>query len=271
MKIRFARALVVTSCALASLPAAAELVLYGGEGFHGQSLSVTRNMGDLERAGFNDRASSAIVYREHWEVCEHARFEGRCVVLRPGRYPNLSAMGLDNRVSSVRMVPKHASAPPQAHYAPPAYPVYDSRPRRDEHLHEAQVVSVRAIYGQPQQRCWVDREQVADTSSVAGGAVVGAIIGGVLGHQVGGGRGKDVATAAGAAGGAVLGANIARDANGNPITTRDVKRCGAVPGSAKVEYWDVTYVFKGIEHHMQTAAPPGRTITVNARGEPRMS
>jgi outer membrane lipoprotein SlyB len=40
------------------------------------------------------------------------------------------------------------------------------------------------------------------------GAVIGGVIGGVLGHQVGGGRGKDVATVAGAVGGAVLGNQI---------------------------------------------------------------
>lgn len=37
------------------------------------------------------------------------------------------------------------------------------------------------------------------------GAVIGGVLGGVLGHQVGGGRGKDVATVAGAAGGAYVG------------------------------------------------------------------
>ena len=41
-------------------------------------------------------------------------------------------------------------------------------------------------------------------------AVAGAVLGGVLGHQIGGGRGKDVATAAGAVGGAVVGDRIAR-------------------------------------------------------------
>jgi outer membrane lipoprotein SlyB len=40
------------------------------------------------------------------------------------------------------------------------------------------------------------------------GAVIGGIVGGVLGHQVGGGRGKDVATVAGALGGAVAGNEI---------------------------------------------------------------
>jgi outer membrane lipoprotein SlyB len=46
-----------------------------------------------------------------------------------------------------------------------------------------------------------------------GGAVAGAIIGGVLGHQVGSGRGNDVATAAGAVGGAVAGNEIEKRRN----------------------------------------------------------
>ena len=41
-----------------------------------------------------------------------------------------------------------------------------------------------------------------------GGAIAGAIIGGVVGHQIGSGRGNDVATAAGAIGGAVAGNEI---------------------------------------------------------------
>ena len=40
------------------------------------------------------------------------------------------------------------------------------------------------------------------------GAVIGGVAGGVLGHQVGSGRGKDVATVAGAAGGAYAGHQI---------------------------------------------------------------
>ena len=44
-----------------------------------------------------------------------------------------------------------------------------------------------------------------------GGAVAGAVIGGVLGHQVGGGRGKDVATVLGAIGGGVAGHHIEKN------------------------------------------------------------
>jgi outer membrane lipoprotein SlyB len=44
------------------------------------------------------------------------------------------------------------------------------------------------------------------------GAVLGGVVGGVLGHQVGKGRGRDVATVAGAVGGAVLGNQIEKGA-----------------------------------------------------------
>ncbi len=47
-----------------------------------------------------------------------------------------------------------------------------------------------------------------------GGAVLGAILGGVVGHQMGSGRGRDVATGVGAIGGAVAGNQIERR-NGN--------------------------------------------------------
>lgn len=40
------------------------------------------------------------------------------------------------------------------------------------------------------------------------GAVAGGVIGGVIGHQIGSGRGRDVATVAGAAGGAYAGHQV---------------------------------------------------------------
>lgn len=45
------------------------------------------------------------------------------------------------------------------------------------------------------------------------GAVAGGVLGGVLGHQVGSGRGKDVATVAGAAGGAYVGHQVEKKNN----------------------------------------------------------
>ena len=45
------------------------------------------------------------------------------------------------------------------------------------------------------------------------GAVLGGVVGGVLGHQVGSGRGRDVATVAGALGGAYVGNQVEKNKN----------------------------------------------------------
>ena len=50
----------------------------------------------------------------------------------------------------------------------------------------------------------------------------------------------------------------------------DVQRCRDVPASGPPQYWDTVYTFQGVEHHVQTTAPAGATITVNRFGEPRM-
>lgn len=52
------------------------------------------------------------------------------------------------------------------------------------------------------------REIIQPGEGGAVGIVGGAVVGGLLGHQVGGGRGKDLATVAGAVGGAVAGNEI---------------------------------------------------------------
>jgi outer membrane lipoprotein SlyB len=47
------------------------------------------------------------------------------------------------------------------------------------------------------------------------GAVAGAVVGGVAGHQVGDGRGQDVATVAGAIGGGIAGNEIEKRVKGS--------------------------------------------------------
>src|SRR5207249_2475451 len=152
--------------------------------------------------------------------------------------------------------------------APIAAQAYDYRQRPNEQVYEVPVSSVRAVVGPPEQRCWVERQQVVEDRGGANipGAIVGGIIGGVLGHQIGGGRGRDVATAGGAVAGAAVGANVGR---GGQVYDRDVRRCENVSSGARPDYWDVSYNFRGIEHRAQLSAPPGRTITVNGNGEPR--
>jgi len=75
------------------------------------------------------------------------------------------------------------------------------------------------------------------------------------------------ATGAGVVTGAVIGANSGGGSSGGTAYT-DVQRCQTV-ASAAPAYWDVTYVFRGMEHRVQMSAPPGATIAVNGNGEPR--
>lgn len=148
---------------------------------------------------------------------------------------------------------------------------HDYRRRHNEALYQADVLSVRAVMGQTEQRCWIERESVAPQRSDANvpGALIGGVIGGILGHQVGGGTGRDLATVGGAVAGAVIGSRVGRDRYGNPVATQDVQRCSSDPVSSEPAYWDVTYQFRGITHRAQMLSPPGRSITVNADGEPR--
>jgi len=152
----------------------------------------------------------------------------------------------------------HPVAQPVPVYVEPA------RPR----LYTIPVESVHAVVGPPEQRCWVERQQVTERGDVnVPGAIAGAVIGGLLGHQVGGGRGRDVATAGGAVAGAAIGANVGRD--GGQVVTRDVQRCRTVQSNPHPDYWDVTYRFHGRLHRAQFRTPPGRTIVVDDAGVPQ--
>jgi uncharacterized protein YcfJ len=212
------------------------ITFYAREGFEGQQFTTERQIGNFERFGFNDRASSVDVVGNRWEVCEDPRFSGRCVVLRPGRYPSLMSMGLNNRVSSVRLLDRNARIDDNR-YAPAPVAAHDGRDYRrrgSERVYEANVTSVRAVVATPEQKCWIEQEQVQQRGNEA---VVGALIGGILGYQVG-------------------------------PQTRDVQKCVTVPNQAP-SYWDVTYNFRGRDHRVQMSTRPGATVTVNERGEPR--
>ena len=103
MKIALKHCLATAGIVLAT-QAAAQVTFYEGENFRGRAFTADRPIGNFDRFGFNDRASSAIVERGRWEVCDDSRFRGRCVVLRRGNYPTLDSLGLGNRISSVRPV-----------------------------------------------------------------------------------------------------------------------------------------------------------------------
>lgn len=253
-----------------------QVIFYEGEGFQGRSITANANVPNVRRSGLNNRASSLVVRgsrSDRWEVCEDRRFSGRCVVLRRGQYPTLAAMGLSDRVESARAVDRNVRVEDDR-YAPLPVVATDYGRRRNERVYEADVVAVRAVVEDSGQRCWVEREQVAqerrsDDLNVPG-ALIGAVIGGILGHQVGGGSGKNIATGVGVVAGAAIGSNVGRNDGGQQVVTeQNVQRCSTASGPTRPAYWDVTYSFRGQEHRVQMTKPPGNTVTVNAQGEPR--
>lgn len=255
-----------------SAPVVSYVTFFEHDAFEGQSFTADRRIGSFGRYGFNNRASSVVVVGERWEVCDEPQFGGRCLILRPGNYGSLRSMGMNDRLSSARPVNRETRFDDDRYAPTPTHIGPDYRRRQDERLYEVNVSSVRAVVGSPEQRCWIEREQVVQDSGNANvpGAIVGAIIGGILGHQIGGGTGKDVATVGGAVAGAAIGANAGRDSGDDHASFHEVRRCEQWSGQARTQYWDVTYYFRGVEHRVQMTSPPGRTITVNERGEPRV-
>ncbi|MGC1817275.1 MAG: beta/gamma crystallin-related protein [Casimicrobiaceae bacterium] len=267
MSISLRIALGIAGLAVATT-AAAQVTFYAQDGFHGQQFSTDHSIRNMDRVGFNDRASSVVVNGGNWQVCEDADFGGRCMVLQPGEYPSLAKVGLRSAISSLRPVgEQYADATREDANRTYVAEGDDYHRRPGERLFEARVTSVHAVVGPPERRCWVERREYESNANVPG-AIAGAVIGGILGHQIGSGHGRDVATAGGAVAGAAIGANVGRD--DGRVETRDVQRCKTATHYDRPDYWDVTYSFRGREHHAQMASPPGATITVNRDGEPRM-
>ena len=82
-------------------------------------------------------------------------------------------------------------------------------------IHRVALALAVAAFAPPSMAACKDCGTVVDVKTVkkdgegtGAGAVIGGIVGGVAGHQVGSGRGNDVATVAGAAGGAYAGHQI---------------------------------------------------------------
>ncbi len=266
MKCSFKQLMFAAGLGMAAVPLHAQITFYEAEGFRGRTFVANRMVSNFAATGFNDRASSVIVERGLWEVCENSNFRGQCVVLRRGNYDSLERLGMNNRISSVRPIERGRDF--ERFPEPSPQPAYEYRRRPSERLYEARVTSVRTVYRQSDRRCWNEYAAPGNSNSQpnVGGAIVGALIGGIIGHQVGGGRGKDAATAAGAVAGAAIGSGAGSDRN--TYFNHEVRHCENV-SSDRPEYYDITYEFRGRDYHAQTSSPPGRTITVNEQGVPR--
>lgn len=127
----------------------------------------------------------------------------------------------------------------------------------------ARVVAVQPITesttsSHPHQVCRDEQVAVPETykdKNQVGGAVVGGLVGALAGHQVGGGKGKTLATIGGAAAGAYAGHEIQKhhqENNQAKTETRNV--CHTVTDkstSTKTVGYDVTYSMNGHTGHIR--------------------
>lgn len=104
-----------------------------------------------------------------------------------------------------------------------------------------------------------------------GGAILGGLAGGVLGHQVGGGRGKDVATALGVALGAWTGDQYAnREQRGQyENAQREVQSCRTVYDTqSRITGYRVAYEYRGQHYNTLMRSDPGNSLQVRVSVDP---
>lgn len=133
----------------------------------------------------------------------------------------------------------------------------------------AQVVAVQPITqsvtsSKPRQVCRDEQVAVPETykdKNQIGGAVVGGLVGALAGHQVGGGKGKTLATVGGAAAGAFAGHEIQKRHQENNQTHTEIRNvCHTVTDkstSTQTVGYDVTYTLNGQAGHIRMDRNPG--------------
>jgi uncharacterized protein YcfJ len=127
----------------------------------------------------------------------------------------------------------------------------------------------------PQRECVTER--IRETRRVEGGGrdmgavVIGGIAGALIGNQVGGGHGREAATAAGAVIGALSGERIARRdvADHYEEVPRDVLRCRQIESwQSRLMGYQVTYEYQGQRYTRLMNNDPGPQVRVRVSVEP---
>lgn len=142
-------------------------------------------------------------------------------------------------------------------------------PAADNGIKYAKVVSVNPVHktvNNPKQVC---HDEVVthtappkDQHRIAGTAI-GALAGGLLGHQVGGGKGKTLATVAGAVGGGYAGNRIEASRQQGQVTSSTERHCDTVDNTTtKVVGYDVRYEYNGVTRTVRMDHDPGDRVQV---------
>lgn len=144
----------------------------------------------------------------------------------------------------------------------------------DRNPQYAQVLSVTPIketLKNPRQECRnitvTHRRPVQDENRIAG-SVLGAVAGGVLGHQIGGGRGRSVATIAGALAGGYGGNQVQGALQNSDTYTSTEQRCQTVyDKQEKMLGYDVTYKIGDQQGKVRMNNDPGTRIPLDHNGQ----
>jgi len=171
-----------------------------------------------------------------------------------------------------------AAAPAFAQYYNPDYQNRDYREYRNDRYERngyARVLESRPVYQDTvaaRDECWNPRsghfEEVRgeNKTRVGKGAAIGAVAGGVIGHQVGGGRGRDLATVAGAVGGGYAGKKIQQGQQDRDTYTTTERRCRTVKEPVEDVAYDVVYEYLGQTHQVRLDHDPGERVELPVRG-----
>jgi uncharacterized protein YcfJ len=151
--------------------------------------------------------------------------------------------------------------------APGAAPAAAPEPAGPKYARVVSVDPVREAATAAQQECHDEvvtrRAPVKDQHQIAGTAI-GAVAGGLLGNQIGGGKGRTLATVAGAVGGGYAGHEIQERRQETNTVSSTVRKCSTVPGKAgdKIVAYDVRYEYNGVTRSIRMDHDPGDRVEV---------
>ncbi len=109
----------------------------------------------------------------------------------------------------------------------------------------------------PRQECWNEQVAVQGGGNNIGSALIGGVAGGLLGNTIGGGNGRNAATAVGAVTGALVGDRVW----GSQASVQNVQRCRTVVDRVQVPV-PVTYEAAPVYYE---AAPVAAPVVVQQR------
>lgn len=143
------------------------------------------------------------------------------------------------------------------------------------YVDNARVVSVDPQYdsvGVPRRECsnqWISEPRRGGGRDY-GGAMLGGVVGALIGNQVGGGHGREAATAVGAVVGAFTGDGLSNRDRWQPgPTAREVTTCRDVEDvQTRIVGYQVTYDYHGQQFTTLMHENPGRFVQVRVSVDP---